>query len=215
MMSIVVFVNQAQCSLKDSIKGLPKESDITDDAWMQLEDEPSSTFLDTYVHFIDDNLVEASKALVKSATYVDLEMYRASGEIKKDLANTSKNLRKLAKEVSQGKIKGIASLQALFAESEYSLSAHHFKQAQDYEKQKKTVAFGKALNIARKHLRHAWAWSEWKLSEDEASDLEETTEIISELNNGNKDKMAKSKMPVQFLGDLIKKLGMKLKGKEK
>ncbi|MGD9200620.1 MAG: hypothetical protein PVI26_03575, partial [Chitinispirillia bacterium] len=77
----------------------------------------------------------------------------------------------------------------------------------------KTVALGKALNIARKHLRHAWAWSEWKLSEEEALHLGESAQIISELNKGDQDQLAKVKKPMNFFEGLLKKLGIKLKGK--
>ena len=137
----------------------PKAAQGMDDLWTLFPGEPERSFRKGREDFLSKKNSTAAQNIQKSIIYVKLQSLRALGTTKRALLDAEAALRKLAKEVENGKMHSLARLDASFATTERAVARLHYEKAKEAYARGDLRAAGVELQAAGDSLGRAAAWT--------------------------------------------------------
>ena len=136
---------------------------IPEEEWMAVTVTPAGYFSRAHACFVGGNRDDAAREIRAKATLVKVESRRAGEQSRQSLVQCVGKLRRLARDVEDGKVEAPATLAQAFAETEFRLAEHHFLKAREYEVSGETVKMGHDISACAAHLLDASMWSDTPL----------------------------------------------------
>ena len=158
-------------STVDSLKGnafdqgvavsvpVPEAEQGIDNLWTLFPGEPERSFRRGREDFLSKKYRLASQNIRRSTIYVRLQSLRASGPTKGALLGAESSLRKLAKDVEEGKKNSLAQLDTTFAATQRAIARLHREKTGVALKRRKLHRAGVELQAARDSLGNAAVWT--------------------------------------------------------
>ena len=118
--------------------------------WYPYVEEPDQHFHNAHDAFLNRKFKDTAEEIRKGEAFVKMEEVRASGDAKRSLDASTRELSQLADKTSKGEIKDVKSLDNVFARAEYALALSHRAKAAEGWASKDQTKVGYELRAAAK-----------------------------------------------------------------
>lgn len=164
-------------------------------------------FKQAHENFIKKDTKAAAAEIREAARLVDREAKSATGEGKKALLDSGKELEKLAGDVEKGTVKSVESLDHAFARVDHDLARHHYLRASASWAKRAAEDTGHELEAAAGALEHGAAWSGREAEKAVRATVRDTRLIAGKLIEGTGWVPAEVGKGIEKVGDGVERLG--------
>jgi hypothetical protein len=213
-MIVALFVVGAVAQEKkpEGTKPAPSKSpkgtvEVGDEILVGFVDEPSHHFDLARENFLKKNYQAAADQMMLGASFIKLEMARATGDDARMLADAVEDVAILAAQVRSGSVTSVSKLDDTFARAEQMLAYHHELMARQYWKEDNQRKAGQDLKAATRHLEHSMKFGGREAEAQSDSVIADARDLGEKLTKGTAlaaDKVGKA---MQRLGEKIEELG--------
>ncbi len=183
---------------------------VEEDVLFVLVTEPAGYFEDARSDFLNGDLKDAGENMRMAVALIKLEISRSTGDVKKSLVTSVKELKKLIKKVEKGEVVAGETLDKAFARAEYALAWHHFQKAKEYQSREKYGKMARSIDAAVTHLLYASSWTDDNLEKDDVAAAKDARSFAKKVMDGVASAPAKAGEVLKSVGQSLKKLGTSL-----
>jgi hypothetical protein len=186
----------------------PKGKVLVDEEVLNIfVDEPEQHFKKAHELFVKKDTKAAAHEIRMASGYLKLEAGRATGDSKKALEASSRELDKLADDVEKGAVVSEKEVRDTFARADYALAMHHHAKAKESWEKGDTKQAGVHLMAAPTHLEYAKAWLKVGTKDDTKAVVRDTRTVAGKLTEGVGFVPEEVGKVIEALGKEIDKLG--------
>ena len=152
--------------------------------WYPYVEEPDRHFKSAHDAFLNRDFEKTAAEIRKGEAFVKLEDVRATGDAKRSLNASTRELTQLAGEASKGEVKDVKSLDNAFARADYALAiSHRAKASEDWASKDETKA-GYELRAATNYLEQGASRTGGDVETAVSAGVKDTREIAGKLIQG-------------------------------
>jgi hypothetical protein len=134
--------------------------------WTPIIEMPQQHWQTAREDYLAQDNLAAAREVRKGAVFLNLEANRTTDQnIKSNLLSSAENLEQLAKNIKEGKVSDVETLNQAFAKGQLAMGQFYESHAKDSESQGKLTTAGREIIGAFHHLQAANSW----LNEDQAN----------------------------------------------
>jgi len=131
---------------------------VEEDIFYFFVDEPEHHFNLARENFLKKDFKATAHEIRKGATFLRLELARATGKTENNLRASIQELDKLAVDVEKGTVTSTKQLEQGFARAHHALAQHHYAKASDFWTKKEAKKVGQELKAAAYNIKQSLAW---------------------------------------------------------
>ena len=153
-------------------------------AWYPYVEEPDQHFKNAHDAFLSRDFKKTAEEIRKGEAFVKLEDVRATGDAKRSLDASARELAQLASEASNGEVKDVKSLDNAFARADYALALSHRAKASEGWANKDATKAGYELRAAANYLEQGASRAGGDVESDVSASVKDTREVAGKLIQG-------------------------------
>ena len=173
-------------------------------------DKVEQHFKRAHESFIKKDMKTAAAEIRQSAAFLKHEEERATGEGKRDLSASTRELEKLADDVEKGTVTSVKSLDNAFSHAYYALARYHYLNASESWAKKAAKDTGHDLKAASDDLEHGLAWSGHKAEAGTKAAIKDARHVSGKLLKGAGWASSEVDKGIEDMGREIDKFGKKV-----
>jgi hypothetical protein len=181
----------------------------------QVPNEPGKSFHEARQNFLNEEAKIAAADIRKGAAYLKMEKAAAKKELHAVIAESERELEKLAQNVEQDTVESAKELDAVFARAHQALARSYIARASDAWVKKDEARTGQLLKTALTHLKNAFAWSGRTMDASTAAAVRESRQVADKLIAGTGVAAEEVGKALETTGKKIDNLGSTLKQDKK
>jgi serine protease Do len=135
-------------------------------------------------HFLKKDFKDAASGIRRAAAYLKNEEAKATGEAKQDLAQSARDLDRLADRVEKKAVISEKELDDTFARAEYALARYYHAMASESWAKKEASQAGRYLTAAATHLENGLISAGQRLEEKSKKVIQEAKDVGEKLEKG-------------------------------
>jgi predicted nucleic acid-binding Zn-ribbon protein len=149
---------------------------IDDQEWIPIIEKPQQHWQTARKDFLNKDNRSAAIEVRKGIAFLDLEAHRTTDEnIKSTLSNTIQNLEQLSKDIKEGKVTDVETLNRGFAKAQLAMGQFYESKARDSESKGELVTAGNEIIGAYSHIQGVNQW----LGKDQSNLKQTQTDIVA------------------------------------
>jgi hypothetical protein len=184
------------------------EADET--TWYPYVEEPDQHFKNAHDAFLSRDFKKTTEEIRKGEAFVKLEDARATGDAKRSLDASSRELAQLAGEASRGEVKDVKSLDNAFARADYALALSHRAKASEGRASKDATKAGYELRAAANYLEQGASRAGSDVESGVSAGVKDTREVAGKLIQGTSVAADDVDKAMETVGQEIGVLGKKV-----
>jgi len=187
---------------------------IQEEIWYDLADEPAYHAQKAHDYFLKKDFAASAQEIRRLNNFIIAGISVTSGDIKKNLENSAKELDALAGKIAAGEVKSINELDNVLAKVSYNLAKRFKKAAHDSFLKKETKKTGKALKASMLYLENAALFLGHKFETEALDIIKGTKNLAGKLISGTEKIGQDTGKLMDKAGTVIDNLGKKLEVKK-
>jgi hypothetical protein len=152
--------------------------------WYPYINEPDQHFKNAHDAFASRDLKKSAEEIRKGESFVKLEDVRATGDAKRSLDASTRELDRLAGDVSKGGIKDVRSLDIAFARADYALALSHLAKASESSATNDASKTGYELKAAASYLEQGASRAGSEVESGVSASVHDAREAAGKLIQG-------------------------------
>ncbi len=178
--------------------------------WYPYVEEPDQHFKNAHDAFLGRDFEKTAEEIRKGEAFVKLEDVRATGDVKRSLDASARELAQLAGEASKGKVKDVKSLDNAFARADYALALSHRAKASEGWASKDATKAGYELRAAANYLEQGASRAGGDVESGVSAGVKDTREVAGKLIQGTSVATDDVVKDMETIGQEIEMLGKKV-----
>lgn len=178
--------------------------------WYPYVEEPDQHFKGAHDAFLSKDFKKAAEEMRKGEAFVKLEDVRATGDAKRSLDTSARELDTLAGQVSKGGVKDVQSLDNAFARADYALALSHRAKASESWASKDATKAGYELRATANYLDQGASRAGSDVESGVSASVKDTRDVAGKLIQGTSVATDDVGKTIEMLGQGIGMLGKKV-----
>lgn len=170
-------------------------------------DVPGQHFQKAHEDFVKRDTKAAASEIRKGASFLTTEAEHGTGETKKALMVSARELERLADDVEKGTVTSAKKLDETFARADHALARHHLAKATNAWAKRENAKTGEALRSAGVYLEHGLEWTGGKVESGTKDVIHHSRVLAGKLIEGTGWVPAEVGKGLESVGNEIEKLG--------
>lgn len=187
---------------------------IEETVWYDLADEPAYHAQKAHDYFLKKEYAACSQEIRRLNNFLIAGISLTSGDIKKSLEKSAKELDKLSVKVAAGEVKSVKEVDNTLAKVSYNLAKHFKKAAMDAYAKKENKKAGKALKASLLYFENAGIYMEHKFEAGTADLIKDAKKLADKLIAGGKSVGEDAAKLMDKTGKMVDDFGKKLEPKK-